>query len=59
MINIMRLLPRTLQNRIDLFNKKFSIDGSTSIIRNFCSNSAKNTVDAVLSNGYTASEVMF
>lgn len=53
MFNIMRLFQRTLRNRIDLLNKLFAIDGSSSILKNYSSKSSSNTVSAVLSNGYS------
>ncbi len=54
MSNIMRLFSNTLRNRIGLFNNNCVLNGDTSILRNYCSNSSRNTVDAILSNGYAA-----
>lgn len=53
MFNIMRLFSNTLHNRISLFNKTFVLNDSSSILRNYCSKRPRNTVSAVLSNGYS------
>lgn len=52
MFNIMRLFSNALQTRISLLNKKFVLNDSSSILRNYSSKSPRNTVSAVLSNGY-------